>query len=84
MGLGHGLTAKIANLGAIVLICTMFYQDRHTSLESAKEDRAMFKAAIERIENASRAQSETHSREMSEQSKAVRELAEQVKRLVTK
>jgi hypothetical protein len=84
MGLGQGMVAKIANLGAIILICLMFYQDRHTTNESAKEDRAMFRSAIERIETASREQNATHAREMSEQSKAVRELTEQVKRLVTK
>jgi hypothetical protein len=84
MGLGNGIVAKIANLGAIVLICTMFYQDRHSSLESAKEDRALFKTAIERIETSNHAQSAAHSREMSEQSKAIRELAEQVKRLASK
>ena len=44
-----GLTSpwlQILQGGAIVLICVMFYQDRHVALDAAREDRAMFRAEL--------------------------------------
>ena len=84
MGLGSGVLARIANLSAILLICIMFYQDRHAALESSREDRALFRQAIDRIEQLGAKQNQEHQREMSEQARAIRDLAEQVKRLADK
>lgn len=42
MGL-KGVVGIVANCTAIGLICLMFYQDRHTTMEQYKEDRTMFR-----------------------------------------
>lgn len=42
MGL-RGVVGLVANCTAIGLICLMFYQDRHTTMEQYREDRAMFR-----------------------------------------
>lgn len=60
----------IVNIGAIFLICLMFYQDRRESLLLAKEDRNTFKEAIEKLSENSR-----------EQSSAIRVLGIQIQKL---
>lgn len=62
--------AACLNVGAILLICVMFWQDRQESLKTAREDRAVFKSAVERLSEASDRQGE-----------AIRTLAVQVQRL---
>lgn len=53
------LARAILNIGAVALICLMFYQDRRESLRTAAEDRQMFReelryqrAAIEKLSRA--------------------------------
>lgn len=60
----------IVNIGAIFLICIMFYQDRKESLASAKEERILFRDAIEKLTEVSK-----------EQSTAIRYLSIQVQKL---
>jgi uncharacterized membrane protein len=45
MGL-KGIFSLIANCTAIGLICLMFYQDRHVTLQHGREDRQMFREEL--------------------------------------
>ncbi len=60
----------ILNVGAVFMICVMFYQDRNVSIMQAKEDRQIFRAAVEKLGEAS-----------DKQGDAIRVLANQIQRL---
>jgi len=55
------LWAAVLNVGAVLLICAMFYQDRRESLALAKEDRTIFRTALERLSESSNRQGQAIS-----------------------
>ncbi len=36
----------MTNMTAVLLICLIFYQDRHAALDAAREDRQMFREEL--------------------------------------
>lgn len=40
---------QLANMSAVGLVLLMFYQDRHQALDQAREDRQLFREAIQRL-----------------------------------
>lgn len=75
MGLS-GWLRNLANVGAVTLICLMFYQDRHQALEAAKEDRRMFRQELDRFH----AGQEKHGEAIRQLTAAIKELADQQER----
>lgn len=41
-----GVWAQMTNMTAVLLICLIFYQDRHAALDAAREDRQMFREEL--------------------------------------
>lgn len=76
MGL-KGLAGLIANCTAIGLICLMFYQDRHTTVEQSKEDRQMFREVLKEQRDVMRG----HRNALEKITHSVDNLAEEVRRI---
>lgn len=80
----NGWLKQLASLGAVGLVMYLFVQDRHVVLEQAREDRVVFRQAIEKLGTDAEKQAGA-VRDLSEkQSAAIRDLAEQVRRLAEK
>lgn len=66
------LWLAVLNVGAVFLICLMFYQDRHESMAQTKQDRELFRTSIDKLNDS-----------INKQSEALRYMAIQVQRLNT-
>lgn len=67
------LWAACLNVGVVLLICLMFYQDRREGLKQAREDRALFREAVLEVKDGMHAQAQ-----------AMRVLGVQVQRLTAR
>src|SRR5262245_60629592 len=75
MGL-RGIWLQIAQLGALGVILVVFYQDRHASLDQAREDRLMFREEL----SAFRHEHRELQKVVTDNTSAIRELAREFRK----
>lgn len=86
-----GIWRTIGNLSAMGVLLLVFYQDRHAALDSAREDRQLFREAVGQLHIDNEAKRQTiaeladvvrsDQRAVTSLAKAVKELAEEVRRI---
>lgn len=74
MGLS-GWAAVVANLSAVGLVCLMFWQSQTEQQRLAREDRAMFREVLTKLEDRADKDRDAHR----ELAKAVRQLADEIR-----
>ncbi len=81
MGLG-GIFAQVGNFGAVVVVCVMFWIQMQSSAQMARDDRVVFRDAIQQLRNDFREDSNRQWQGIREVAESNRRLAESVERLV--